>query len=57
MKRSLLIIFGGLVLAVCAYLCIYFGKTAAERSVERSDPRNWRGYKWSFISPTHSWPA
>jgi hypothetical protein len=37
MKRSWLIIFGGLVLAVCAYLCIYFGKTAAERSVERSN--------------------
>ena len=37
MKRSWLIIFGGLALAVCAYLCIYFGKTVAERSVERSD--------------------
>ncbi|MFO1511993.1 MAG: periplasmic heavy metal sensor [Verrucomicrobiota bacterium] len=37
MKRPWLIILGGLALAVCAYLCIYFGKTAAERSVERSD--------------------
>ncbi len=37
MKRPWLIILGGLALAVCAYLCIYFGKTAAERSVERSN--------------------
>jgi hypothetical protein len=36
MKRSWLIIFGGLALAVCAYLCIYFGNTAAQRSVEHS---------------------
>jgi hypothetical protein len=37
MKRPWLIIFGGLALAVCAYLCIYFGRTVAERSVERSN--------------------
>jgi hypothetical protein len=37
MKRPWLIIFGGLALAVCAYLCIYFGKTVTERSVERSN--------------------
>lgn len=36
MKRSWLIIFGGLALAVCAYLCIYFRNTAAQRSVEHS---------------------
>ena len=37
MKRSWLIILGGLALAVCAYACIYFGTTVAERSVERSN--------------------
>ena len=37
MKRSWLIIVGGLALEVCAYLCIYFGKTVTERSVERSN--------------------
>lgn len=37
MKRSWLIILGGLALAVCAYACIYFGRTVAERSVERSN--------------------
>lgn len=36
MKRSWLIIFGGLALAVCAYLCIYLRNTASQRSIEQS---------------------
>lgn len=36
MKRSWLILLGGLLLAACAYACIYFHNTAAQRSVERS---------------------
>jgi len=36
MKRSWLILLGGLLLAACAYACIYFYNTAAQRAVERS---------------------
>ena len=36
MKRSWLIILGGLVLAVCGYLCSYFCNTSGQRAVERN---------------------
>ena len=36
MKRSWLILLGGLLLAACAYACIYFHNTAAQRAVERN---------------------
>lgn len=36
MRRSWLIIFGGLILAGVAYACVYLYATAAQRSVEKS---------------------
>ena len=36
MKRSWLIIFGGLMLACLGYACVYFHGTSGERSVERN---------------------
>jgi hypothetical protein len=36
MKKALLILLSGAILAVGAYACIYFGVTSAQRSMERS---------------------